>query len=93
MLILAIDLGKAKSLACWYQADDATHEFRTVPTRPADFHSLLLDRPVDRVVIEICDAAGWTATRDGSRDWVWTPPQRIRNSRTVPTDRLGNAIM
>ena len=58
MLILAIDLGKAKSLACWYQADNATHEFRTVPTRPGDFHTLL-DRPVDRVVIEICDAAGW----------------------------------
>jgi transposase len=59
MLILAIDLGKAKSLACWYQTDDATHEFRTVPTRPGDFHTLVTDRPVDRVVIEICDAAGW----------------------------------
>ena len=59
MLILAIDLGKAKSVACWYQADNATHEFRTVPTRPGDVHTLLTDRPVDRVVIEICDAAGW----------------------------------
>jgi transposase len=59
MLILAIDLGKAKSVACWYQTDDATHEFRTVPTRPADFHTLLADRAVDRMVIEICDAAGW----------------------------------
>jgi len=29
MLILAIDLGKAKSLACWYQTDDASHAFRT----------------------------------------------------------------
>ena len=36
MLILAIDVGKAKSLACWYQTDDATHEFRTVPTRPGE---------------------------------------------------------
>jgi transposase len=59
MLILSIDLGKAKSLGCWYQADAAAAEFRTVPTRPADFGALLLDRPVDRVVIEICDAAGW----------------------------------
>jgi transposase len=59
MLILAIDLGKTKSLACWYQTDDATHEFRAVPTRPCDFHTLLLDRPVGRVVIEVCDAAGW----------------------------------
>ena len=58
MLILAIDLGKVRSLACWYQTDD-TQEFRTVPTRPADFRSLLTDRAVDRVVIEICDAAGW----------------------------------
>ena len=59
MLILAIDLGKAKSVACWYQTDDATHEFRTVPTRPGDFRTLLTDRPVGRVVIEVCDAAGW----------------------------------
>lgn len=59
MVILAIDLGKTKSLACWFRAEDNTHEFRTVPTRPGDFHTLLTDRPVDRVVIEICDAAGW----------------------------------
>ena len=59
MLILAIDLGKAKSLACWYRTDDATHEFRAVPTRPGDFRTLLAGRPVDRVVVEICDAAGW----------------------------------
>jgi transposase len=59
MLILAIDLGKAKSLACWYQTVDATHEFRTVPTRPDDLRTLLTDRPVERVVIEVCDAAGW----------------------------------
>jgi transposase len=59
MLILAIDLGKAKSLACWYQSDDASHEFAAVPTRPGDLHTLLTDRPVDRVVIEVCDAAGW----------------------------------
>jgi hypothetical protein len=59
MLILAIDLGKAKSLACWYQTDDATHEFRAVPTRPDDLHTLLTDRPIERVVIEVCDAAGW----------------------------------
>jgi hypothetical protein len=40
MLILAIDLGKTKSLACWYQTDDTSHEFRTVPTRPGDFPKL-----------------------------------------------------
>ena len=59
MRILAIDLGKAKSLACWYETDDTTAEYGTVPTRPGDFHTLLSERIVDRVVIEICDAAGW----------------------------------
>ena len=59
MDILAIDLGKTRSLACWYRTDDTTQEFRTVPTRPRDFHTLLNERSVDRVVIEICDAAGW----------------------------------
>jgi hypothetical protein len=44
MLILAIDLGKTKSLACWYQTDDTRQEFRTVSTRPGDFHSLLSPR-------------------------------------------------
>jgi transposase len=46
-------------MACWYQTDDTSQEFRTVATRPSDFHSLLTERSVDRVVIEICDAAGW----------------------------------
>jgi transposase len=59
MIILAIDLGKAKSVACWYQASDGTHEFGTVPSRPQDFHDLLVKRKVDRVVIEVCDMAGW----------------------------------
>ena len=34
MLILAIDPGKARSLARRYRTDDATHEFRAVLTRP-----------------------------------------------------------
>lgn len=59
MTIVSIDLGKTNSVACWYQPSDDTHEFRTVPSRPQDFHDLLTDRPVDRVVIEICDMAGW----------------------------------
>jgi transposase len=59
MTILSIDLGKTHSVACWYQPVDDAHEFRTVCSRPQDFHDLLTDRAVDRVVIEICDMAGW----------------------------------
>ena len=34
MVILAIDLGKAKSLFCWYQTEDQSHEFKPVPSTP-----------------------------------------------------------
>lgn len=58
-VILAIDLGKAKSLFCWYQTADQTHKLKTVPSTPQAFHDALLERKVDRVVIEVCDMAGW----------------------------------
>src|SRR5262245_2070881 len=59
MVILSIDLGKAKSLFCWYQTSDASHEFATVASTPTSFHEAITSRPVDRVVIEVCDMAGW----------------------------------
>lgn len=59
MMILAIDLGKAKSVFCWYDTMDQSHEFDTVVSTPAAFHDAILQRKVDRVVIEVCDMAGW----------------------------------
>lgn len=59
MKILAIDLGKTKSVACDYRCEDGIHEFVTVPTTPDAFHELLLSRRPDRVVIEIGPIAGW----------------------------------
>lgn len=59
MVILAIDLGKAKSLFCWYQTSDPSHEFATIASTPATFHEAITSRPVDHVVIEVCDMAGW----------------------------------
>ena len=59
MLILAIDLGKAKSVFCWYDTTDQSHAFKTTASTPAVFADLLVERKVDRVVIEVCDMAGW----------------------------------
>lgn len=59
MVILAIDLAKAKSLFCWYQTSDSTHKLRTVASTPAAFHDALVEMAVERVVIEVCDMAGW----------------------------------
>jgi transposase len=61
MQLLAIDLGKQKSLFCWFNPQDQTHRLQTVPTTPQAFHDLLVREPVDRVVIEVCDIAGWVA--------------------------------
>lgn len=59
MVILAIDLAKAKSLFCWYDGADQAHGFKTVLSTPQAFHDAFLEQPVDRVVIEVCDMAGW----------------------------------
>ena len=39
--ILAIDLGKNKSVFCDYGPLDSKHQFGTVPTSPQDVHDLL----------------------------------------------------
>ena len=59
MVILAIDLAKAKSLFCWYETSDQTHRLKTVPSTPKAFKEALVEQKVDRVVIEVCDMAGW----------------------------------
>ena len=59
MVILSIDLAKAKSLFCWFNTADQSHRFKTVASAPAAFHEALLAEPLDRVVIEVCDMAGW----------------------------------
>lgn len=57
--ILAIDLGKFKSVACTYQAATGGHEFTTIPTRPQDVHDLIVQEQPDRVVIEVGAQSGW----------------------------------
>jgi len=59
MKILAIDLGKFKSVACDYDTSSGEHAFTTLPTRPAAMHDLLIEHEPDRVVIEVGSAAGW----------------------------------
>jgi len=57
--ILAIDLGKFKSVACLYDADSADAVFQAVQTRPDTFYELFLELKPDRVVFEVCGTAGW----------------------------------
>jgi transposase len=57
--ILAIDLGKFKSVACDYQVGSDASAFETVPTRPQALHDLIVSHSPDRVVIETGNQAGW----------------------------------
>ncbi len=57
--ILAIDLGKYKSVACNYQMETGEGTFRTVPTRPQTLHDLIVACSPGRVVIETGNQAGW----------------------------------
>ena len=57
--IMAIDLGKYKSVVCLYQAPSGQHEFVTIETKPQALHDLLAEHQPDVVVVEVCGLIGW----------------------------------
>ena len=57
MKILALDLGKFKTVACSYV--DGEHEFITLDTHRDLFANLIRKQRADVVVFESCNAAGW----------------------------------
>ena len=59
MKILAVDLGKMKSVACDYVGETGEHTFETCRTTPEVLEELFVRRCPDRVVIEVCPSAGW----------------------------------
>ena len=65
--ILAIDLGKYKSVACAYARDTAAAEFRTVTTSRAELDRLIRTARPAVVVIEACTPAGWVHDLCGER--------------------------
>ena len=59
MQILAVDLGKYKTVGCEYESESGTHRFQRSVTTPAALRKLVQDVAPDRVVIEVCSIAGW----------------------------------
>src|SRR5215207_3479751 len=59
MKILALDLGKYKTVGCVYEAETGAHYFKAVSTTPAALQQLVEEVKPDRVVIEVCNIAGW----------------------------------
>ncbi|HEY1189562.1 MAG TPA: IS110 family transposase [Gemmata sp.] len=61
--IIAIDLGRYKSVACGYHRVTRAHTFRTVDTTPAAVDQLLGAHPGAVLVLEACSNAGWVHDR------------------------------
>jgi len=59
MNILAMDLGKNNTVFCLYDSESGKHKFGKVKTAPQQIHNLLTEHSSERVVFEICSAAGW----------------------------------
>ncbi len=59
MKILALDLGKYKTVGCDYERESGKHRFRASATTPAALERMVQEVKPDRVVIEVCNIAGW----------------------------------
>jgi transposase len=59
MKILALDLGKYKMVGCDYERESGKYRFRGSFTTPAALQQLVKEVKPDRVVIEVCNIAGW----------------------------------
>jgi len=92
MRILALDLGKFKSVWCDYQADGGKHRFGKINTTPAEVRDLLAELRPDRLVIEVGNSSGWVhdlavemnievqVANVGQESWRW-------KNRKTKTDR------
>jgi transposase len=68
--ILAIDLGRYKSVACTYSRATRAYTYRTIDTTPEDVARLLARHRGALVVIEACADAGWVHDLAAARGHV-----------------------
>jgi len=59
MKILALDLGKFKSVACVLDTQTQNESYATIATRPQSIHDFIVEIEPDRLVIEVGTPAGW----------------------------------
>lgn len=59
MKILSLDLGKYKTVGCDYERESGKHSFKGTVTTAAALEQLVKEVKPDRVVIEVCNIAGW----------------------------------
>ncbi|MGA2092851.1 MAG: hypothetical protein ABSH16_05520 [Sedimentisphaerales bacterium] len=86
MKIVAMDLGKSKTVVCIYDQKSGRHKYQTIKTGPQQIHDLIMEQEPGRVVFEICSAAGWVYDIVVAATTVWI----LRFRRQIPTGRRGD---
>lgn len=66
MKILALDLGKYKTVGCVYESESGAHRFTRSYTTPAALLAMVQEVNPERVVIEVCSIAGWVCDLMGA---------------------------
>lgn len=61
MIIIAIDLGKFKSVACILNTETQEQQFETLGTERGFFQTLFKTYQADLVVVEACGPSGWVS--------------------------------
>jgi len=93
MKILALDLGKFKTVGCVYDTDSQAADYATIKMVPFAMHNLIATHAPDRVVLETGPSSGWVhdVALEGSRAVQVANPTtegwRWRNVK-AKTDRL-----
>src|SRR5688572_6567695 len=105
MKILALDLGKYKTVGCDYERESGRHQFRAAATTPAALYKLVQAVGPDRVVIEVCSIAGWVCdlvrrmgieiqvanTSDDTWRWRKVKKKNDRGAAMARADRVSAA--
>lgn len=76
MKILALDLGKYKTVGCEYESESGAHRFRSSLSTPAALRKMVQEVNPERVVIEICSMAGWVC------DLLWSMGLEVQVANT-----------
>ena len=59
MKVLALDLGKFKTMCCFFDTKTRKHEFLTAATERNYLATVFKKHNVDLVVMEACGPSGW----------------------------------
>ncbi len=80
MKILALDLGKFKTMCCIFDTNTREHEFLTATTDRSYLTTVFKEYKVDLVVMEACGSSGWINDLAGIA-WGFTETREVNQTK------------